>query len=574
MITPRKSGLYALIRTGGGTLDPRDCAVLGLAEDRTGAGWAAKAVDPCAAALDRWDTDGAAAVLAGDLWDLAEAAQALSLPPGSGPARIVSAAYDRHGTAAAQHLRGEWTWLRRRVDGSAVVLTSPARRDPVLYAEGRGCIALAPDLFALTQLDWISAEIDPDGLRYALAKGDLRRSRGDQTIVRGVRELAPGGVLELGPDGSLRISHPGLPVTASAFDGTFADAVELTRAHLLRDMRQRIERYPATALLLSGGLDSSLLAWLIAACGADLSRVKCFSSAAPAASGLPDETAFAAQVAQHLGLPLVKVAPAEDLAAYRPHDAILAGANGPPLANRHVLTEAFQQAARAHGCNRMLNGTYGELSVTARLPSAAPAGWRQMAGALRQRLDRVWQPPASAVYHVRFAAHQTTPPILNLSAPQPAPGPLFGFQRGTDKAWTLANEFYLGAVRMDYPFRDTGLLRLIAGLPRDLPVGADGDRAMARAMLAGHLPDAIRLRRQGMPASPDHLDRLQRHAPAARERIAAFRAAGLNEWLDLDWLDQALAQMAQSGTHSHSVANEVQLTAIAAEFLLWWNERR
>ncbi len=127
---------------------------------------------------------------------------------------------------------------------------------------------------------------------------------------------------------------------------------------------------------------------------------------------------------------------------------------------------------------------------------------------------------------------------------------------------------------MDYPFRDTGLLRLIAGLPRHLPAGPDGDRALGRALLAGHLPDAIRLRKHGMAASPDHLPRLQRHAPAARQRIATFRAAGLSEWLDLDWLEQALERMAQSGTRSHSTANEVQLTAIAAEFLLWWQQRR
>ena len=574
MTTPRKSGLYALIRTDGGPLDPHDCAALGLPEDRSGAGWSAEAVDPSAAARDRWDGDGATALLAGDLWDLTETARAFGLPPGSGPARIVSAAYDRHGASAAQYLRGEWSWLRRNADGSVVVLTSPARRDPVLYAQGKGCIALAPDLFTLTRLDWVSAELDADGLRYALGKGALRRNRGDRTIVRGVHELAPGGVLELNRVGELRVFEPDLPITETPFVGTFADVVELTRSHLLRDMRQRIKRYPATALLLSGGLDSSLLASLIAACGADLSQVQCFSSAAPVGSDLPDETAFAAQVAQHLGLPLVKVAPPEDLNAYRPHDGILTGGNGPPLANRHVLTEAFQQAARHHGCTRMLNGTYGELSVTARLPSAAPAGWRRMAGVLKQHLGRMKRLPASADYHVRFAAHQTSAPLLTVSATQPAPDPLFGFQRGTDKAWSLANEFYPGAVRMDYPFRDTGLLRLIARLPRHLPAGPDGDRALGRALLAGHLPDAIRLRKHGMAASPDHLHRLQRHAPAARQRIAAFRTAGLSEWLDLDWLEQALERMAQSGTRSHSTANEVQLTAIAAEFLLWWQQRR
>jgi len=226
------------------------------------------------------------------------------------------------------------------------------------------------------------------------------------------------------------------------------------------------------------------------------------------------------------------------------------------------------------GCTRMLNGTYGELSVTARLSGPAPAGWRRLLGDLRERFASWDQAEARpAAYHVRLAGHQAAVPMPSAAPPQPPPSPLFGFRPGTDKAWSLANEFYPGAVRMDYPFRDSSLLRLIAGLPRTLPAGADGDRAMARAMLVGHLPDAIRLRKHGMAASPDHLARLQRHAPAARQRLAVFRAAGLDEWLDLDWLDQALARTARDGTRSHSIANEVQLTAMAAEFLLWWQQR-
>ena len=95
-----------------------------------------------------------------------------------------------------------------------------------------------------------------------------------------------------------------------------------------------------------------------------------------------------------------------------------------------------------------------------------------------------------------------------------------------------------------------------------------------RSLLEGRLPDTIRLRTEGMPASPDHLPRLQRQAEAARLRIAEFRRAELDEWLDLDWLDAGLAQVAARGARDVAEANQVQLTAICAEFMLWWRTRR
>ena len=64
-----------------------------------------------------------------------------------------------------------------------------------------------------------------------------------------------------------------------------------------------------------------------------------------------------------------------------------------------------------------------------------------------------------------------------------------------------------------------------------------------------------------------------RQAGNARLRIAEFRRAELHEWLDLDWLDAALARVSARGPSDVGEANQVQLTAIFAEFLLWWRTR-
>ena len=104
-------------------------------------------------------------------------------------------------------------------------------------------------------------------------------------------------------------------------------------------------------------------------------------------------------------------------------------------------------------------------------------------------------------------------------------------------------------------------------------VSESHDRPVVRRLLDGRLPDAIRLRTRGMPASPDHLPRLQRQAGAAQQRIAAFRQAELDEWLDLEWLDAALGRVGAHGANDVADANMVQLTTIFAEFLLWWRTR-
>jgi asparagine synthase (glutamine-hydrolysing) len=130
-------------------------------------------------------------------------------------------------------------------------------------------------------------------------------------------------------------------------------------------------------------------------------------------------------------------------------------------------------------------------------------------------------------------------------------------------------EVICGQLRLDYAFRDTRLLKLFSGFPARFLRHGGLDRAPARALLKGRLPDSIRLRTRGLPFSPDYDDRLRAQAPMALDRIPAFRAAGVDEWLDLDWLAEALARVHIHGPRTLTEAFELQLTACAAEFLTW-----
>jgi asparagine synthase (glutamine-hydrolysing) len=73
-----------------------------------------------------------------------------------------------------------------------------------------------------------------------------------------------------------------------------------------------------------------------------------------------------------------------------------------------------------------------------------------------------------------------------------------------------------------------------------------------------------------MPFCPDSYPRLTREAPEARARIPILRRAGIGEWLDLDWLEQRLAQLEADWRPPIAEAFQIQVTANVAEFLLAW----
>lgn len=577
--TPRKSGCTALWRSDGAPLANTDLAVLGLsaAED-----WAALGYDSMnSAAVHEYRAAGCHTIIVGELAGLAELAARLALSKNTPFAALAAIALAKFGSDTPTQLIGEWSLIQRSATGSVTAMLSAGRRDPLLWANRGPRWAISSNLFALARLDWVDTAIDEAGLLAGVGRDMVRKQRGQRTMLRGIYELHPGEILTICTSGKVAISASAACNPQPVFSGDYADMVRATDELLAEVLAERLARAQRSALLLSGGLDSSLLAAFAVETPSALLAI---TSVAPPDSGLPDELRFAQLVAKHLGLPLHPVAPDEALNTYRPADHILAGANGPSLPNRHCLTESFQLAARTEGAGLLVNGCYGEMTATARLPvqglrlrlrAHAAHAWHALRGTGE---DVLFADP----FHVRLAKHRLAnlpaPIQETLSEPRPVPlilprsGPL-GYVPGAEKALRMGNEFYPGAIRMDFPFRDLRLLRLFAGFPVETLVSEGHDRPVVRRLLDGRLPDAIRLRTRGMPASPDHLPRLQRQAEAAKQRIAPFRQAELDEWIDLEWLDTALGRIAARGSNDVSDANRVQLTAIFAEFLLWWRTR-
>lgn len=507
-------------------------------------------------------------ILTGWIADPAEFGRKFDLPAAARPAQIARAALHRLGRDLPAEMLGEWSLFHREPDGTVWLMVAATLRDRLFFAARGSRLAFAPSAYTLGALDWIGREPEPEALVLHLGQARLRERLGRRSIFRGIEQMPAGGSAQFMPDGSIRHYRSDALTAQPAFAGSAQDALAALDATLRRVIRDRLSPAGPAAILLSGGLDSSIIAALAAEELESPPVTLC--SVAPAGSAAKDERAFAEAVARKAGIRLELVHPLPDANPYLPPTAVLAAAEGQLVSNRHCLTTCFQQVARSLGASTLVGGTYGEMSVTARLRPVK--GLRSRLGAVRRIVQDALSPD-TARFHVRLAPHR----LIRARAPlrdawhqedlYRNPLDEAGYMQGTAKALAHPNAYYPGALRMDLPYRDLRLLRLFASMSRGPLQALDPDRGMAREIARDLLPDDVRLRRSGMPADPGHYERLRRFAPDARARIALHRRAQIDDWLDLDWLDQELAKVAVKGVTSVFVANTVQLTALSAEYL-------
>jgi asparagine synthase (glutamine-hydrolysing) len=561
-------GVLALIDLGGGPVNPADAAALGLSASERG--FVFKFADKGRQDDRVLQDDERCTILTGHIGDLAEIAQALGAAENLRPVELARLALDRWSEEAAARLPGEWVildWQR----GATTIIQSAARRVRTFYARRGNCIAIAPDVFGLSRLSWIGRQLDEEGLLAVLTRGAQPVTR---SVLAGVSELDLAECVRFtttGTTAEVKLPFVEMPRSQRSFSEAIEEASEL----LGRIVEERLAQHGDVACLLSGGLDSSLLTMFVADRLRTGQRAICLTSVAPPESAIADEYAQARSVAVRLGLDHVPVAPGPVPGIYAPDPGAFTESNGPSLSVRHYLYKALNDQALALGVTGLFDGCFGERTVTGLM---ALDSWRWRFRENAKRLLGRGQSAGMSPFRVRLAPHRlAAQPAANAAAKfKPLGHPV---ARLRHEAWgyfpNVTNIMRSPAIVSDapiieYAFRDQRLLQLFAGFPAHF-VERDGyNRAPARAMMAGRIPDAVRLRRDVMPFSPDYTLRLQNEAPSAQARVAAFRKADIDDWLDLDWLDGALGRFASHGPRDIPDAFEVQLTAMAAEFLVWW----
>src|SRR5918911_3974033 len=176
-----------------------------------------------------------------------------------GDTEVLLHLYEQHGTGFARRLRGMfavaiWDGRRRRL----VLARDRFGIKPLYYRHVDGELAFASELRALPR-----GEIDPDAVAAFLAFNSIP---GPLTIFRDTRKLQPGHVLTW-EDGDVRIERFARPAPARAGEVRTDDEAELVeelRARVRDSVRAHLVSDVPVGVLLSGGVDSALLAALAA----------------------------------------------------------------------------------------------------------------------------------------------------------------------------------------------------------------------------------------------------------------------------------------------------------------------
>ncbi|MDX3383349.1 asparagine synthase-related protein [Streptomyces niveiscabiei] len=237
-----------------------------------------------------FEADGRRAVGEVTLHNRAELRAALDVPvpPGISDGELLLRCWTRLGARGVALAEGMFALAV--LDGDDVVLI----RDHVgartlFYARAAGTWAAATSLRALRRWPALSTRVNLSAVRSFLTFAYLP---GDETLLEGVREVLPGRVLRLAADGATTETVYWEPAERIAGDG---DPVLTLRRLLEEATARRLPEAEAVAVLLSGGVDSSL----VTALAAKLHSHPVHTYSISFGGELPNELGYSGLVAAH-----------------------------------------------------------------------------------------------------------------------------------------------------------------------------------------------------------------------------------------------------------------------------------
>ena len=178
--------------------------------------------------------------------------------------------WHRWGEGLLDRLAGMFAFaLSERDSGRVVLARDRLGIKPLYLADVDGGLRFASTIPALVAAGGIDTGVDPVGLHHYLTFHAVVPA--PRTVLAGVRKLPPATLLVVEPDGRRREREYWNPWTApvpgtapASPDATAADWREAIEAALRLAVRRRLVADVPVGVLLSGGLDSSLIVGLLA----------------------------------------------------------------------------------------------------------------------------------------------------------------------------------------------------------------------------------------------------------------------------------------------------------------------
>src|SRR4051794_1678745 len=447
---------------------------------------------------------------------------------------VIAKAYHRWGTACVEHFLGMFAFaLVERDTGTVVLARDRLGIKPLYLAERPGRLRFASTLPALLAAGDVDTDLDRVALHHYMSFHSVVPA--PRTILAGVRKLPPATVRVIKADGTGTetvywnppFERPAGPMTADDW-----------RDRLLDKLRTGVERRMVAdvpvGVLLSGGLDSSLIVALLAESGQrGLTTFSIGFEAAAGESG--DEFAYSDIIAKQFGTDhhQIRISRARFLPAV---SATIAAMSEPMVSHDCVAFHLLSQDVSAHvkvvqsgqGADEILAGYdwYPPLADVARedaVDAYAKVFFDRSHAVLASQLSPQWMVDTD-VSREFIAAHFARP----------------GATTAVDAALRLDSQVMLvddPVKRVDnmtmawglearVPFLDHELVELAAACPPELKL-AHGGKGVLKEAARGVVPDEVIDRTKGYFPVPGirhlHGPMLEKvrdalNAPAARSR--------------------------------------------------------
>lgn len=190
---------------------------------------------------------------------------------GGSDTEVIVRMYERYGKKCFSLLSGMFALALYDFKKKILILARDAMGEkPLYYAEIPGGIVFGSELTAVLRHSSIHPEVDQDALGLYFIYNSVPHP---WSMVRGVYKLGPGELLVF-HDGE--VTHERcVEVPHDTFQGSMGDAVDLLDGHISRSVRSQMVSDVPLGVLLSGGLDSSTIAYY--AQHASAKKIKTFS---------------------------------------------------------------------------------------------------------------------------------------------------------------------------------------------------------------------------------------------------------------------------------------------------------
>ncbi len=458
---------------------------------------------------------------------------------------VLLVAFHRWGAACVERFRGMFAFaIAERDTGVLTLGRDRLGIKPLYLTEGAGRLRFASSLPALLAGGGVDTEIDPVALHHYMSFHAIVPA--PRTILAGVRKLPPATVRTIRPDGSgsehvyWRPQHVRRPEDAGMTARDWADA---TLDSLRTAVRRRMVADVPVGVLLSGGLDSSLVVALLAEQGQ--TGLKTFSVGFHAAGGESgDEFVYSDEVARHFGTDHRKILvdPARMLPAV---DAAVTAMAEPMVSHDcvafHLLSEEVAKdvtvVQSGQGADEVLAG-YSWYPPLADVPRD-----RAVDSYLGVFADRPHRDMALVLAPDRLLDHDPSRAFVAAHFAEPGADSTLDAALRIDSTVMLVddpvkrvdNMTMAWGLEARVPFLDHEFVELAAACPPEHKL-ASGGKGVLKAAARGVVPDSIIDRPKGyfpVPAirhlAGPFLDRVR---AAVTDPIAVRRGLVRRDWLD------------------------------------------